>query len=44
LAAGGGALAHEMIRVNHYGPDARTEVVERALAVLGDAVRKIRSS
>ncbi|NGO81233.1 alanine--glyoxylate aminotransferase family protein [Streptomyces sp. YC504] len=44
VAAGGGALAHEMIRVNHYGPDARTDVVERALAALGDAVRKIRSS
>ncbi len=43
IAAGGGALAGEMIRVNHYGPDARTEVVERCLAVLGDAVRKVRS-
>ncbi|WP_415954169.1 pyridoxal-phosphate-dependent aminotransferase family protein [Streptomyces sp. KLOTTS4A1] len=44
LAAGGGALAREMIRVNHYGPDARDAVVERVLAVLGDAVHKVRKS
>ncbi|SDK86686.1 pyridoxal-phosphate-dependent aminotransferase family protein [Streptomyces indicus] len=44
VAAGGGALAHEMIRVNHYGPDARVEVVERCLAALGAAVRKVRSA
>lgn len=35
LVAGGGALAREMIRVNHYGPDARPEVVIAALAALG---------
>ncbi|MFD5554437.1 pyridoxal-phosphate-dependent aminotransferase family protein [Streptomyces sp. NPDC127068] len=38
LVAGGGALAHEMIRVNHYGPDATTETVERSLAALGRAL------
>ncbi|MFI6940712.1 pyridoxal-phosphate-dependent aminotransferase family protein [Streptomyces sp. NPDC050418] len=38
VAAGGGALAHEMIRVNHYGPDARIDVVERVLAVLSEAM------
>ncbi|MFJ8583095.1 pyridoxal-phosphate-dependent aminotransferase family protein [Streptomyces sp. NPDC093595] len=38
LAAGGGALAKEMIRVNHYGPDASPEVVVSALAALGAAL------
>ncbi|MGX2997944.1 pyridoxal-phosphate-dependent aminotransferase family protein [Streptomyces sp. JNUCC 64] len=38
LVAGGGALAHEMIRVNHYGPDASPEAVERSLAALGAAL------
>ncbi|MGA5728109.1 pyridoxal-phosphate-dependent aminotransferase family protein [Streptomyces seoulensis] len=38
LAAGGGALAREMIRVNHYGPDATPQVVRRALAALGVAL------
>ncbi|MFB7777372.1 pyridoxal-phosphate-dependent aminotransferase family protein [Streptomyces bauhiniae] len=38
LAAGGGALAREMIRVNHYGPDATPQVVRRALAALGAAL------
>ncbi|MFG3104583.1 aminotransferase class V-fold PLP-dependent enzyme [Streptomyces sp. NPDC048182] len=38
LAAGGGALAKEMIRVNHYGPDATPEVVRGALAALGAAL------
>ncbi|MCI3277118.1 pyridoxal-phosphate-dependent aminotransferase family protein [Streptomyces cylindrosporus] len=38
LAAGGGALAKEMIRVNHYGIDARVEVVEACLAALGGAL------
>ncbi|MFF9218513.1 pyridoxal-phosphate-dependent aminotransferase family protein [Streptomyces viridosporus] len=35
LAAGGGALAKEMIRVNHYGPDATPGAVRAALAALG---------
>ncbi|MET7682931.1 aminotransferase class V-fold PLP-dependent enzyme [Streptomyces sp. NPDC005423] len=38
LAAGGGALAREMIRVNHYGPDATAEAVQGALAALGGAL------
>lgn len=38
LAAGGGALAREMIRVNHYGPDATPQVVRRSLAALGAAL------
>ncbi|MFG3156418.1 pyridoxal-phosphate-dependent aminotransferase family protein [Streptomyces sp. NPDC048219] len=38
LAAGGGALAKEMIRVNHYGPDATREAVEGCLAALGAAL------
>ena len=38
LAAGGGALAKEMIRVNHYGVDATAEVVQRCLAALGTAL------
>ncbi|MFD8936087.1 pyridoxal-phosphate-dependent aminotransferase family protein [Streptomyces sp. NPDC059578] len=38
LVAGGGALAHEMIRVNHYGPAATAETVERSLAALGRAL------
>ncbi|MET8813442.1 aminotransferase class V-fold PLP-dependent enzyme [Streptomyces sp. NPDC004549] len=37
LAAGGGALAKEMIRVNHYGPDATLDAVRRSLAALGAA-------
>ncbi len=39
LAAGGGALAGEMIRVNHYGVDATPEMVRRSLAALGAALR-----
>ncbi|MCH5673081.1 pyridoxal-phosphate-dependent aminotransferase family protein [Streptomyces gilvus] len=35
LAAGGGALAKEMIRVNHYGPDATPEAVRASLTALG---------
>ncbi|MGW4883753.1 alanine--glyoxylate aminotransferase family protein, partial [Streptomyces murinus] len=35
LAAGGGALAKEMIRVNHYGPDATESAVQASLAALG---------
>ncbi|WP_217144739.1 aminotransferase class V-fold PLP-dependent enzyme [Streptomyces sp. AC627_RSS907] len=38
LAAGGGALAKEMIRVNHYGPDATPEAVRGCLAALGAAL------
>jgi aspartate aminotransferase-like enzyme len=38
LAAGGGALSKEMIRVNHYGPDATPDVVRRSLAALGSAL------
>ncbi|MFJ4789831.1 pyridoxal-phosphate-dependent aminotransferase family protein [Streptomyces sp. NPDC088794] len=40
LAAGGGALAKEMIRVNHYGADATPEVVRASLAALGAAMRE----
>ncbi|MDT9696067.1 aminotransferase class V-fold PLP-dependent enzyme [Streptomyces sp. P17] len=38
LAAGGGALAKEMIRVNHYGADATAETVRRCLGALGAAL------
>ncbi|MER6158062.1 aminotransferase class V-fold PLP-dependent enzyme [Streptomyces sp. NPDC001868] len=38
LAAGGGALAAEMVRVNHYGPDATPGVVHACLAGLGAAL------
>ncbi len=38
LVAGGGALAQEMIRVNHYGPDATRGVVHASLAALGAAL------
>ncbi|MFF7240764.1 aminotransferase class V-fold PLP-dependent enzyme [Streptomyces collinus] len=38
LAAGGGALAEEMIRVNHYGPDATPAAVHGSLAALGAAL------
>ncbi|MFJ9816499.1 pyridoxal-phosphate-dependent aminotransferase family protein [Streptomyces sp. NPDC101151] len=38
LAAGGGALAEEMIRVNHYGPDASPGAVHSSLAALGTAL------
>ncbi|MDX2541085.1 pyridoxal-phosphate-dependent aminotransferase family protein [Streptomyces sp. WI04-05B] len=38
LAAGGGALAKEMIRVNHYGPDATREAVLGSLVALGTAL------
>ncbi|MCZ4096199.1 pyridoxal-phosphate-dependent aminotransferase family protein [Streptomyces sp. H39-C1] len=38
LVAGGGALAKEMVRVNHYGPDADPAVVARSLAALGTAL------
>ncbi|WP_037860874.1 pyridoxal-phosphate-dependent aminotransferase family protein [Streptomyces sp. NRRL S-340] len=38
LAAGGGALAKEMIRVNHYGPAAAPETVEAVLTALASAL------
>ncbi|MFE5817492.1 pyridoxal-phosphate-dependent aminotransferase family protein [Streptomyces sp. NPDC056479] len=38
LAAGGGALAKEMIRVNHYGVDATRGAVRASLAGLGAAL------
>ncbi|WP_151479870.1 pyridoxal-phosphate-dependent aminotransferase family protein [Streptomyces albicerus] len=38
LAAGGGALAKEMVRVNHYGPDATRDTVRAALTALGAAL------
>ncbi|MFI7411439.1 pyridoxal-phosphate-dependent aminotransferase family protein [Streptomyces sp. NPDC049627] len=39
LAAGGGALAKEMIRVNHYGVDATLGAVRGCLAALGAALK-----
>lgn len=39
LIAGGGALAKEMIRVNHYGSDATPRAVRSSLAALGAALR-----
>jgi aspartate aminotransferase-like enzyme len=44
LAAGGGALAKEMIRVNHYGPQATRGVVQSSLAALGGALTEMRGS
>ncbi|MFD8411998.1 pyridoxal-phosphate-dependent aminotransferase family protein [Streptomyces sp. NPDC059650] len=38
VAAGGGALAGEMVRVNHYGPAASREAVHAALAALAAAL------
>ncbi|MCX4822221.1 aminotransferase class V-fold PLP-dependent enzyme [Streptomyces sp. NBC_01142] len=38
LIAGGGALAKEMIRVNHYGVDATRGTVQSSLAALGAAL------
>ncbi|QNP62683.1 aminotransferase class V-fold PLP-dependent enzyme [Streptomyces genisteinicus] len=38
LIAGGGALAKEMIRVNHYGVDATRGAVQSSLAALGGAL------
>ncbi|GAA3270046.1 pyridoxal-phosphate-dependent aminotransferase family protein [Streptomyces lavendulae] len=38
LAAGGGALAQEMVRVNHYGPAASPEAVVAALGALASAL------
>ena len=41
LAAGGGALAKEMIRVNHYGVDATVGAVQGSLAALGAALAEL---
>ncbi|MFF8828801.1 pyridoxal-phosphate-dependent aminotransferase family protein [Streptomyces sp. NPDC015131] len=41
LAAGGGALASEMIRVNHYGVDADRGAVESSLSALGAALGRL---
>ena len=38
LIAGGGTLATEMIRVNHYGADATRDVVRSSLLALGAAL------
>ncbi|GHJ38440.1 alanine--glyoxylate aminotransferase family protein [Streptomyces sp. TS71-3] len=38
LAAGGGALAGEMIRINHYGPEAARGAVLAGLTALGEAL------
>ncbi|MFG3493433.1 pyridoxal-phosphate-dependent aminotransferase family protein [Streptomyces sp. NPDC047928] len=38
LVAGGGALAREMIRVNHYGMDATPDTVRACLDALGAAL------
>ncbi|MET9960844.1 aminotransferase class V-fold PLP-dependent enzyme [Streptomyces sp. NPDC006326] len=38
LAAGGGALGREMVRVNHYGADAALPVVRACLAALAEAL------
>lgn len=38
LAAGGGALAQEMVRVNHYGPAASLETVRSSLKALAAAL------
>ncbi|MEV0905002.1 pyridoxal-phosphate-dependent aminotransferase family protein [Streptomyces hokutonensis] len=38
LAAGGGALSKEMIRVNHYGVDATADAVQSSLTALGAAL------
>ncbi|MEV6953534.1 aminotransferase class V-fold PLP-dependent enzyme [Streptomyces sp. NPDC051183] len=38
LAAGGGALAQEMVRVNHYGPAASLPVVRASLTALATAL------
>ncbi|MFF8292295.1 pyridoxal-phosphate-dependent aminotransferase family protein [Streptomyces sp. NPDC016309] len=40
LAAGGGALAKEMVRVNHYGADADRGVVESSVVALGAALAR----
>ncbi|MEU6475887.1 aminotransferase class V-fold PLP-dependent enzyme [Streptomyces sp. NPDC047017] len=44
LAAGGGPLAAEMIRVNHYGQDATLETVQACLTALGTALAAERAA
>ncbi|WP_018567669.1 pyridoxal-phosphate-dependent aminotransferase family protein [Streptomyces sp. PsTaAH-124] len=44
LAAGGGPLAGEMIRVNHYGPDATPETVDACLTALAAALSAERGT
>ncbi|OON74052.1 pyridoxal-phosphate-dependent aminotransferase family protein [Streptomyces tsukubensis] len=41
LVAGGGVLAKEMIRVNHYGPAATRGVVRASVAALGGALAEL---
>ncbi|MFD3512378.1 pyridoxal-phosphate-dependent aminotransferase family protein [Streptomyces sp. NPDC058657] len=41
LVAGGGALAKEMLRVNHYGADATREAVLASLTALGSALEEL---
>ncbi|WP_051840554.1 pyridoxal-phosphate-dependent aminotransferase family protein [Streptomyces sp. NRRL F-5126] len=43
IAAGGGALAAEMVRVNHYGANATFEAVTGSLRALGDALAGTRA-
>jgi aspartate aminotransferase-like enzyme len=40
LAAGGGALAADMLRINHYGADATPDAVTRALTALTAALHR----
>lgn len=40
LAPGGGALAAEMLRINHYGPAASPDAVARALRALSAALHR----
>ncbi|MFD8610630.1 pyridoxal-phosphate-dependent aminotransferase family protein [Streptomyces sp. NPDC059631] len=44
LAAGGGPLAKEMIRVNHYGPDATPGTVDACLTALAAALAAERGT
>ncbi|QKW05801.1 alanine--glyoxylate aminotransferase family protein [Streptomyces sp. NA04227] len=44
LAAGGGALAAELVRLNHYGPMATPEVVDAALCALGAGLTELGGS
>ncbi|SEO75898.1 aspartate aminotransferase [Actinacidiphila rubida] len=40
LAAGGGALASEMLRINHYGADATLPTITRTLSALSAALHR----